>query len=153
MNLTSKKWLAPIGAVLALLLMVAWMAGMFHAKVPPDVLPTANPTSAPVGAFTVELTEVAATEAVPATIGARQATTVSSRVMARITRILVRAGDSVSEGQLLLELERSELESRLSQARQRVLAGDARLKEAQQDLWPGQCWTRRAPAMTRSRPN
>jgi RND family efflux transporter MFP subunit len=134
MNLARNKWLAPASAVLALLLMVAWMAGAFHAKVSPGVLPVAVPTEVPPGAFTVELIEVPATEAVPATIGARQTTTISSRVIARITRVLVRAGDSVSEGQLLLELERSDLESRLSQAQERVQAGNARLQEARLSL-------------------
>jgi hypothetical protein len=72
MNLALKKFLVPIGAVLALLLMIAWMAGMFHAKVAPGVLPAATQPGVPAGAFTVESSEVAATEAVPATIGARQ---------------------------------------------------------------------------------
>ena len=129
-----KKWLLPIGAVLALMMMIAWMAGMFRAKVEPGVLPETAPAGIPAGAFTVEAIDVAATEAVPATIGARQATTISSRIIARITRVLVRAGDSVSQGQLLLELERSDLESRLSQAKQRVLASSARMKEARRSL-------------------
>jgi RND family efflux transporter MFP subunit len=78
--------------------------------------------------------DVQATEAVPATIGARQATTISSRIIARITRVLVRAGDSVSQGQLVMELEKSDLESRLSQSKQRVLGAQARLTEASKNL-------------------
>jgi RND family efflux transporter MFP subunit len=71
---------------------------------------------------------------VPASIGARQATTISSRTLARITGITVRAGDSVATGQLLIQLERSDLESRRQQATERVRAVDARLTEARQSL-------------------
>jgi len=129
-----RKWLLPLIAILALLLIIAWMAGSFHDKVEPGVLPVGSETSPPGDAFTVQEIEVTTTEPVPATIGARQATTISSRIIARITRILVRAGDTVSQGQLLLELERSDLESRLSQSKQRVLATNARLTEARLSL-------------------
>ncbi len=129
-----RKSLLPLIAIMALLTIIAWMAGSFRDKVEPAVLPPGAETALPEDAFTVEETEVITTEPVPATIGARQATTISSRIIARITRILVRAGDTVSQGQLLLELERSDLESRLSQSKQRVLATDARLTEAKLSL-------------------
>jgi len=134
MNPVLKKWLLAVLAVLLLVLMMGWMAGVFHPKVRPGdrAVPGQQEPGAP--AFVVERVSVAATEPVPATIGARQATTISSRVLARITRVLVRAGDSVSEGQLLLELERSDLESRLAQSQQRTVAVRARLTEARLSL-------------------
>lgn len=129
-----KKWLFAVLAVVLLLLMMAWMAGVFHSKVTPgDPLASGQPER-DANAFVVERVAVAATEPVPATIGARQATTISSRILSRITRVLVRAGDSVSEGQLLLELERSDLESRLSQSKQRAASINARLTEARLSL-------------------
>ena len=129
-----KKWLLPAVSIVALLLMIAWMAGTFRTKVAPGLLSAGPNMTLPDEAFTVEPVEIATTEPVPATIGARQATTISSRIIARITRILVRAGETVTQGQLLLELERSDLESRLSQSKQRVLAVTARLTEAQLSL-------------------
>jgi len=129
-----KRWLFALLAVALLLLMIGWMAGAFHAKVRPGVLPVTGQAQPGTQPFVVERVAVAATESVPATIGARQATTISSRVLARITRVLVRAGDSVSEGQLLLELERSDLESRLSQSKQRATSINARLTEARLSL-------------------
>jgi len=134
MTSSFRKWLLPLVAILVLLLIIAWMAGTFRSKVEPTVLPPGAVTALPDDAFTVQEVEVMTTEPVPATIGARQATTISSRIIARITRILVRAGDTVTEGQLLLELERSDLESRLSQSKQRVLATKARMTEAQLSL-------------------
>jgi membrane fusion protein (multidrug efflux system) len=134
MTPVTKKWLLPLFAILALLLIIAWMAGSFHHKVAPGTVAGEAASAMSADAFKVEAVEVDTTEPVPATVGARQATTISSRIIARITRILVRAGETVSQGQLLLELERSELESRLSQSKQRVVALTARLTEARLNL-------------------
>lgn len=134
MNPALKKWLLAVLAVVLLVLMMVWMAGVFHPKVRPGDRTMPGQQAVGANAFVVEQVSVAATEPVPATIGARQATTISSRVLARITRVLVRAGDAVSEGQLLLELERSDLESRLAQLKQRAVAVRARLTEARLNL-------------------
>jgi membrane fusion protein (multidrug efflux system) len=126
------KWLMPVVAVVLLLLIIAWMAGSFKDKVEPAlIVPDQTESLEP---FTVVLEEILVTEPVPASIGARQATTISSRTLARITQIAVRAGDTVTKGQLLLELERSDLESRLQQAAEKVHSVTARLQEARQNL-------------------
>lgn len=127
-----KHGLIPLAAVAALLLIIAWMAGAFREKIAPGT--TAPDAVRAADAIAVVRQDIQMTEAVPASIGARQATTISSRILARITRITVRAGDNVSKGQLLLELERSDLESRLQQANERVRAASARLREARQNL-------------------
>lgn len=126
------KWLLPVTAVVVLLLIIAWMAGSFKDKVEPGTIPF-DPAGSrdPVSVVTQE---IMVTEPVPASIGARQATTISSRTLARITQITVRAGDTVTKGQLLLELERSDLESRLQQAAERERSVTARLEEARQNL-------------------
>ena len=127
-----KNWLLPIIAVLLLLLIIAWMAGSFRDKIKPG-LALLGP-DATREAITVAREEIRVAEPVPASIGARQATTISSRTLARITNITVRAGDTVVKGQLLLELERSDVESRLQQAREQVRSLSARYKEARQNL-------------------
>ena len=132
MSSVIRKWLVPLVAVIALLLIIAWMAGSFRTKVEPGLLTLeSSPGEEP---FAAIRRDVLITEPVPASIGARQATTISSRILARITKIAVRAGDTVVQGQLLLELERSDLESRLEQAREQVRAIEARLTEARLGL-------------------
>ena len=126
------KWLMPIVAVVLLLLIIAWMAGSFSDKVEPGLTVLESAESR--DPITVIREDIMVTEPVPASIGARQATTISSRTLARITRITVRAGDTVSTGQLLIELERSDLESRLQQTVENVRAVTARLQEARQNL-------------------
>lgn len=121
-----------IGAVLALLLFVVTMAGFFTDRLAPGLTP---PEPAVTGdALVVELRETPFTEPVPATVEARETTIISSRVLARITRILVRAGDLVEENQLLLELEKTDLLARAEQAREQINAVEARLTEARQNL-------------------
>jgi RND family efflux transporter MFP subunit len=127
-----KKWLLPIIAILVLLLIIAWMAGAFRARIEPGLEESAGPAAT--DSVTVRREEVLLTEPVPASIGARQATTISSRTLARITAIRVRAGDTVSQGQILIDLERSDLESRLRQSSEQVRAFSARLTEARQNL-------------------
>jgi RND family efflux transporter MFP subunit len=134
MNPVLKKSLFAVLAMVLLALMMGWMAGVFHPKVRPGDHTAPGQQGIGASAFVVEQVSVPAIEPVPATVGARQATTISSRVLARITRVLVRAGDSVSEGQLLLELERSDLESKLAQLQQRTVAVRARLTEARLNL-------------------
>jgi RND family efflux transporter MFP subunit len=127
-----KAWFLPILAVVMLLLIIAWMAGSFRDKVEPGLSALSHGETD--SSVAVVRQDVAVVEPVPASIGARQATTISSRTLARITNITVRAGDTVGKGQLLLELERSDLEARLMQSSEQVRAVTARLTEARQSL-------------------
>ncbi len=132
MTNTKKGLLLPLGAVAVLLLLVAAMAGFFSHKIEPglDELGEVDMTSA------VEVVRLIGTftEPVPASVEAREATIISSRLLARITSIDVRAGDYVEAGQLLLTLESTDLQARVMQAKEQVRAVEARLTEARQNL-------------------
>ena len=130
--MTLKKLLIPVAALAALALTIAWLAGAFRDKIEPGLVPAESVEVTQ--AHTVALEEIQVREAVPAGVGARQATTISSRTLARITEITVRAGDTVTKDQLLIQLERSDLESRMQQASQQVRVVTARLTEARQSL-------------------
>jgi len=127
-----KKVLPPLLAMLALLLMLGWMAGLFQDSLQPGLAPL----PAPVEARTVPVrrVELPLIEPVSASVEAKQATLISSRVLARITRIEVRAGDTVTRGQLLLQLEKSDLLARAQQSREQIRAITARLREASLNL-------------------
>ena len=131
----SERKVSPLlaaGAVLVLLLMVAWMAGFFDQRIEPGISPL--PGYSATDAYTVTLRQLPITESVPGSVEAKHATIISSRTLARITAIHVRAGDPVTEGQLLLELEKEDLESRAQQASERIRAVTARAREAEQNL-------------------
>ena len=124
--------LLPVLAVAALLLIVAYMAGLFSERMAPGLAPAQTAISSDQVAARSLVRPLL--EAVPATVQAKQGATVSSRLLATITAVHVRAGDRVTAGQLLVELDPRDLESRLAQSREQVRAIAARLQESVSNL-------------------
>ena len=88
-----KKLLIPGLSLLLLGLIVAWMADLFNDRIEPGLAPAARISSndaVPVGSMVIPMLEKVA-----GTISVKQATDISSRILARIETIKVRAGDSV----------------------------------------------------------
>lgn len=127
-----KKLLLPLGAIVVLLLMVAYMAGSFRDRIEPGTAAIATIDVS--AAVPVRLVSGLVLEPVPASVEAKEATVISSRLLARITSVKVRAGDYVEAGQLLLELEKGDLQARAQQAREQVRSVEARLTETKQNL-------------------
>jgi membrane fusion protein (multidrug efflux system) len=127
-----KKIILSLLAIVVLLLMIAWMAGLFGEKIQPGLNSISNSYSG--NPVAVESVNVTIYEKVPASVEATQATLISSRLMARISSVNVRAGDAVKNGDLLLELENSEIRAQVQGARARISATTARSKEAGQNL-------------------
>jgi RND family efflux transporter MFP subunit len=129
---TTRKVLLPLAALVILSVSVAWMAGLFSAKVAPGLLQT-QPIN--IGAlWTVNTQTLQRTEGVAATVTARDTTLLSSRIMARIESIKVRAGDHVEQDALLISLENSALKSQVAQANSRIQALQGLLQEAKNTL-------------------
>lgn len=126
------KWAIPLFTVAGLLVVVAWMAGMFTSQVAPGLLE--RPTDKALSSYTVNLISQPKVETIPAGIRAREATLVSSQILARIKQIHVRAGDNVVKGQLLVTLESAGLKAQLAQAVALEEASQASLTEAQETL-------------------
>ncbi len=132
MNLISRKLMLPIVTIAVLLLMVVWLAGVFDARLQPGQAVVSSAQL--VEGVAVVKVEKDIFEPVPATVQAKQTTIISSRVLARIDRVHVKAGDSVKLGQLLMELEKTDFQSRVSQASATAESISARLIEARQSL-------------------
>ena len=128
----NKKLASVILSSVGLLLVIAWMADLFEDRIEPGVIES-SPASAEQG-IPAQLQPVAVTESVPGTIVAREATDISSRMMARIESIAVRSGDAVRKGDLLVQLEKADLEARSAQARDQVASIRARLDESRLQL-------------------
>jgi RND family efflux transporter MFP subunit len=126
------KLLTPAAVALVMLLLLVWLADGFRHKVEPGLQDL--PTPPPAELVAAELVDIALFEPVAASIEARQATIISSRLLARISSIHVRAGDSVSVEQPLIDLEQDDLEARVLQAREKIRASRARRKEASLNL-------------------
>lgn len=136
---TTQKLLVPIIAVTILLLMVAWLAGSFDEKVAPALNENINKRQSMAlidknNTYKVVASSDVIFEPVAASVEAKQATIISARILARIESISVRAGDKVNRGDLLIQLEHSDLTSQALQAKQNIKAIQARHKEAKQNL-------------------
>ncbi|MFB1035094.1 MAG: hypothetical protein QMC38_07075, partial [Sinobacterium sp.] len=85
------KWAIPLFTVAGLLVAVAWMAGVFTSQVAPGLLE--RPADKALNTFSVKYITRPIIESRPAGIKAREATLLSSQILARIKNIHVRAGD------------------------------------------------------------
>ncbi len=130
---TANKIIIPVLALIILLVMVAWLAGYFNNRVSPgfEQLSTSLPN---IESYVVKTKKEAIFEGVSASITAKQTTIISSRLLARINKINVRAGDIVKKGDVLITLENNDLSSRVIEARGQVNAMVARHTEAQQNF-------------------
>ncbi|MCR9106259.1 MAG: efflux RND transporter periplasmic adaptor subunit [Gammaproteobacteria bacterium] len=132
MSKSVKKVLVPVLAILGLLLVLLAIAGYFREKIEPGLADfQAVDTD---DALVVVETVAAVFETVPASVEAKETTIISSRLLARITAINVRAGDYVEEGALLVELEQSDLQARAQQAQDYARSVNARWIEASKHL-------------------
>jgi HlyD family secretion protein len=83
---------------------------------------------------TVERGELVRTIAAPGTVTPRTEVQIAARVSATINRIPLLEGDEVKQGDVLVELDRKEVEARLSAAEARLLSDEAALKASQARL-------------------
>ncbi len=122
----------PLFAITLLLVMVAWLAGAFIDKVAPAYKLSSTPLAS-VESFTVKNSKEAIFEGVSASVTAKHATIISSRLLARINNIKVRAGDDVKKGDVLITLENKDLASKVVEANEQVKAMQARHTESKQN--------------------
>lgn len=127
-----KKITIPALATFGLLLCVMWMAGYFYTKIEPETLTLAADT--PSKTYQVKVLDTQNVESVPAGLRARETTLVSSRIMARIEQIHVRAGDLVEKGTPLVTLENKALIAQVEQAKAQVESIKALTNEANLNL-------------------
>ena len=132
MSKVQHKVLLSAAALIALLLLVAVMAGLFTRKIAPGLEAAAVIDVSQAVAVAAE--QAPFSESVPASIEAKETTVISSRLLARISSIAVRAGDFVEQGQLLIQLEKTDLLARAQQSREQILSVEARLTEARKNL-------------------
>jgi len=125
------KLLPAIGGIVILVLVIAWLSGMFEPKVAPGLL-AAQSVERPKGTIDQvhEVTKDYIFEAV-GTLKAATRTVISSKILATIERIHVSAGDQVKAGDLLIELADEEYQARVRQAEQALRAAEATRAEAE----------------------
>lgn len=119
-----------VGGIAVLLV---WLAGGWHEKIQPGPTQVGTQPLGEAATVAVELVSVPLWEDAVGTVGAAHETAVGAKTMARVLAVHFHAGQRVEQDQLLIELDREELEARLGQARAGVDAAQAALDQAQTD--------------------
>lgn len=115
-----------------LVLIVAWLSGVFKAKIEPGrTVAAAEPVTGEVAAVEQRLVprEIRAV----GTIQAVHETSVGSRLLAPVQRVHVTAGQQVAAGDVLVELDKADLMARRQQAAANVDSALSNLTKAEND--------------------
>ena len=129
-----KQILPAAVGLIVLVAVIAWLAGAFTKPIPPGQTALADEALADLkarGTYKVEQISKDFIEEAIGTLKAASRTEISSRVLSRIDRITVRAGDQVAQDDVLIELDRKDFEAQLNQAEAALEAADAALEQAE----------------------
>jgi len=119
----------------AIVLLMLWVLGSFRKdRIQPGSAAAPERKADGLPTWTVALTTVPVTSEAVGTVRAEHVATVTSRVVATIVQLRVSAGQRVSKGDVLVELDDRELRARLEQAREAVRAAEAALAQAQSNF-------------------
>jgi RND family efflux transporter MFP subunit len=130
-----RRWLLPAAALLVVALLLAWLLGVFHRRVPPAA-PQQPAATLPAGErLVVAAVPTQRTETAIGTVRAIAETVVASRILGRVeTLAITRAGQPVQQGELLVELEADDLRAAGEQARAVLRVAETRRDKARIDF-------------------
>jgi RND family efflux transporter MFP subunit len=119
------------GALIALLLAAAIAAGCSHSQQPDAKKGVEDQPAIPVQVASAVVGRMVDELPITGTISALRKSDITAQVSARVAEVAVQEGDAVKAGQVVVRLDRTELQSQVSQARAGVVAARARLGAAQ----------------------
>ncbi len=123
---TQVKIISIIIVVVLLFILIAFLSGAFVEKIKPENI-QAKKNNATGLQFVVKTSTEDTIEIATGTISARDETSVSSRILATISAIYVRAGNSVKQGDMLVQLDDRELKAQYAQIKQLVVTAKTSL--------------------------
>ena len=122
-------------SITAILLLMLWILGAFRKdQIQPGSAAVPEKKAEGLPTRTVAFTTIPVASEAVGTVRAEHVATVTSRVVATIVQLRVSAGQRVSKGDVLVELDDRELRARLEQAREAVRAAEAALAQAQSNF-------------------
>ena len=121
--------------IAAMVLLLAWLMGAFHRRVPPGDGEARHGIPATGERWTVQVTKVPRTASAVGTIRASQQTIVATRILGRIETLAIeRAGQPVKQGDVLVTIESSDLKAMADAARAALQVAETRREKARVDL-------------------
>jgi RND family efflux transporter MFP subunit len=132
------------GGLLALLLVIYYLAGGFHPKTGPGAVDDAAARTIPPGAptLTVAIETIRPVIAVVGTIRSEEHVNLSSRLNAYVARVAASAGDRVRAGQVLIELDDRDLRQQQRAAEADLASAEAEHRRTE-ELFRSEAATRR----------
>jgi RND family efflux transporter MFP subunit len=112
-----------------------WLAGKFEPKVSTDdKSDRLAERQSPGRVVPVRATQVPVVETAVGTIRAVHETAIGSKLLARVVEVNLKAGQSVSKGEILVRLDDTDLRAKLKQAQATVAAAEAARGQAEADV-------------------
>ncbi|MCA9502450.1 MAG: efflux RND transporter periplasmic adaptor subunit [Myxococcota bacterium] len=128
-----RRGLQAVVGLLGVTLSVVWLSGGCESRVAPGEADLRAETGDPEASALVEEVEGPSIEWTSGEITSARHTAVASRVLARIDDVRVRAGSSVSEGDVLVVLDARDLVARVGEAEEALRSSAARLDLAERE--------------------
>jgi RND family efflux transporter MFP subunit len=130
------KVLLAVALAGAVVVMMLWLVGAFHKKVPSESRAAAAASGLPTGfqAVAARLIEKDVIESAVGTIRPVYESSVASKVLEKVQAVLVKAGQAVKKDEVLVRLDGAVLKSRLDQAQAGVKAAEAAQADANQQF-------------------
>ena len=125
-----KKLLLAGGFLGGLILVLIWIQGGFHSKMPGGRTGVAPKNQDSVKTIEVKSRRAKGEVTVSGTVVSRETATIEARAQGYVIELKVDAGDTVKKGQVLLRIDNREAADRVIQARAALESADADLKKA-----------------------
>jgi len=113
---SSMKWLLAIVMTAVVTLMLLFLAGVFHAKVPMKSQSAASQSVDDLKTVVVKTIKRQRFETASGTVKPVHESAVASKLLAKVIEMNVTAGQTVSQDQILVKLDDADLQARLKQA-------------------------------------
>lgn len=117
-----------------LILVLVWMQGGFHSKVPPGRSAVSEKKAAPLKTIKVKTTRSKGEVTVSGTVASRETAEIAARAQGYVIAIKADAADAVKEGDLLLRIDNKEVAERKAQAEAALESAKADLVKAKADF-------------------
>ncbi len=129
------KWIGVVLAVAALVLLLLWMQGILGGgKIRPGEVPVVQTERSPAqGEGEADRRKFVKREEAVGTVKTKREVMIAPRIMGTILELPFRAGDKVTQGQMLAKLDDRDVRSRLEQARSAVTAAESEFTRARTD--------------------
>jgi RND family efflux transporter MFP subunit len=121
-------------SVATIVILLLWILGTFrHGVIQPAKQPVPAESAAGLTTQKIVMQRIPSVTEVVGTVQPEQIATVTSRVVANIVEMRVRAGQPVLEGEILVVLDDRDLRHRVEQAKDALRSAEATLEQAQSD--------------------